>query len=82
MKGAFDRGLTWPFRGDVTIQIVNKCGGNICQKIIGYTDETLDECACRVNDGERGESWGYPQFVKYVQEDSLLIRISNVKLQK
>ena len=87
MRSPFDAGLKWPFRGDVTIQLVNQAGGDICfEDIIDYTDEVPDECAGRVNDGERADSWGYDQFAimntEYLHEDTLLIRISQVVLKK
>ena len=87
MRSPFDADLKWPFRGDLTVQIVNQAKDGIYQeKIIDYTDEVPDECAGRVNDGERADSWGYSQFVvmnpEYLHGDTLLIRISEVVLKK
>ena len=86
MRSPFDAGLKWPFRGNVTVQIVNQAGGNNCQEVIDYTGEVPDECAGRMNDDERADSLGYHQFAvmntEYLHGDTLLIRISKVVLKK
>ena len=42
-QGPFDGDLKWPFRGDVTIQIVNQAGEiNHRERVIDYTDKTPD----------------------------------------
>ena len=41
MEGAYDRYLKWPFRGEITIQIVNQAGDHShFEKTIPYNDET------------------------------------------
>ena len=96
MRGPFDGGLKWPFRGDVTIQIVNQAGeDNHQERVIPYTDKTPDVAAGRVTDKETSRSWGISQFLpysllgydavrstQYLQGDSLRIQISKVKLKK
>ena len=96
MRGPFDADLKWPFRGDVTIQIVNQAGDNNHQeRVIPYTDQTPDSSAGRVTDKERSVAWGFHQFLphsslgynaakktQYLRGDSLQIRISKVKLNK
>ena len=95
MQGPFDDGLTWPFRGDVTVHIVNKAGKKSHEeKIIPYTDQTSDKAAGRVMDKERSTGWGFSQFLphsslgydairntQHLRGDSLLIRISKVKVK-
>ena len=95
MRGPFDAGLKWPFRGDVTIQIVNQAGkDNHQERVIPYTDQTPDDTAGRVTDKERFAAWGFPQFLphsslgynaagdtQYLRGDSLRIRICKVKLK-
>ena len=95
MQGPFDGGLKWPFRGDLTIQIVNQDGDNKhLEKVIPYTDQTDDDTAGRVTDKERSDSWGFSQFfphsslgynaasnTQYLRGDSLRIRVSKVELK-
>ena len=46
MKDPFDDHLKWPFRGEITIQIVNQDGDhNHVEKTTPYTDETADTYA-------------------------------------
>ena len=46
MKGQFDDHLKWPFRGDITIQIVNQDGDHDhVEQAIDYTDDTPDSSA-------------------------------------
>ena len=54
MQGPFDDYLKWPFRGEITIQIVNQVGDHDhVERIIDYNDKTSDETAGRVNGKER-----------------------------
>ena len=95
MRGPFDTDLKWPFRGDVTFQIVNQAGDDNHQEgVILYTDETPDSSAGRVTDEERSHGQGFFRFLphssldydaarnrQYLQGDSLQIRISKVELK-
>ena len=66
MQGPFDGYLKWPFRGDITIQIVNQVGDHDhVEKIIHYTDRTPDDAAGRVYDEERADGWGYDDFLAH-----------------
>ena len=43
MRGSYDDHLKWPFRGNITIQIVNQAGDHDhIEMIIHYNDETPD----------------------------------------
>ena len=95
MRGPFDADLKWPFRGDVTVQIVNQVGeDNHQERVIHYTDRTPDSSAGRVTDKERSDGWGFHEFLphsslgnnaasntQYLRGDSLRIRISKVELK-
>ena len=95
MRGPFDADLKWPFRGDVTIQIVNQAGeDNHQERVIHYTDQTPDVAAGRVTDKERSVARGIFEFLphsslgynaasntQYLRGDSLRIRISKVELK-
>ena len=63
MKGPFDDHLKWPFRGDITLQLVNQIHdeGHLTH-IINFS--TAD--ASRVTTGERAESgWGISEFLPH-----------------
>ena len=67
MKGQFDDHLKWPFRGIITIQIVNQAGDHShVEWSLPYDDNTPDDTAGRVTDMdmERAKKgWGYYQFL-------------------
>ena len=50
MRGEFDDHLKWPFRGDVTIQLLNQDGEerHPVSKTLHFTDKTLAECTARI----------------------------------
>ena len=94
MQGSFDDYLKWPFRGEITIQIVNQVGdhGHV-EEIIDYNDETSDDIAGRVTDEERTRGWGEHQFLahnelqydaesntQYLKDNTLHIRVVKVTL--
>ena len=95
MRGPFDADLKWPFRGDITIQIVNQAGeDNHQERVIHYTDQTSDDTAGRVTDREISDGLGFHKFLphsslgykaasstQYLRGDSFQIRISKVKLK-
>ena len=94
MKGEFDSHLKWPFKGEITVELVNqKEGGkNYERKPVEHTDS--DECDRnfqRVTEGERaGKGWGYPKFIshadlykpekgkEYLLNDTLIFRVTKV----
>ena len=94
MRGEFDSHLKWPFRGTVTIQLVNQLEDK--EHHTGshdYNDKTPDTSAARVSDGERSEGgFGRPEFLphsklglsvanncQYLKDDSLIFCIVSVK---
>ena len=95
MRGEFDSHLKWPFRGNVTIQLVNQLEDKEHRtQTYEYTDTTPDGCAARVTDGERSlDVWGKHKFIlhsklglsvannrQYLKDDCLIFRIMSVKL--
>ena len=94
MKGLFDDHLKWPFRGNITIQIVNQAGGHDhIEDTIAYNDETPDEIAGRVTMGERSDGWGQDQFLphsdleynatkktQYLKDNHFIVRVVEVEL--
>ena len=94
MKGQFDDHLKWPFRGEITIQIVNQAGGHgHFEKSIVYNDKTPDNTASRVTEKERANGWGHHQFLpqtdlkynaenntQYLKDGIIIIRLVRVKI--
>ena len=75
MRGEYDSRLVWPFRGDITIQLVNH------KSYVFHHEETVpfnDGAAAssgrvsdRVTSGERAEyGWGYDQFISHTTVES------------
>ena len=56
-----------PFRGEITIQIVNQTGNhNHVENTDCYTDKTLDDTAGRVIDNGIAENgWGFGKFLAH-----------------
>ena len=95
MKGSYDNHLKWPFRGVVTIQIVNQAGDhNHIEKTIPYDDLTPDGNAGRVTSGERSPGWGFDEFLahsdleynaakktQYLKDNQLIIHVVKVELK-
>ena len=95
MRGPFDGGLKWPFRGDITIQIVDQAGEKHHEKVAPYSNTTPDSYANRVTDRERSEGQGFSKFLphtslgyntatntQYLRSNSLQIRIAKVEIKK
>ena len=95
IEGSYDDHLKWPFRGVVTIQIVNQAGDHDhIEKSIPYDDLTPDRVAGRVTSGARGEGWGIDQFLahsdleynavkktQYLKDNQLIIHVVEVELK-
>ena len=68
MKGDNDDSLTWPFTGEVTVEILNQLEDNNHDK--ATVSFLVDEDASkRVVDGERGTGWGRSQFISHADLD-------------
>ena len=91
MQGPFDAHLKWPFRGNITNQILNQMeNGNHVERTVNYTD--TDDITCRrVTDRERSLGRGHSKFLphnslgldtarntQYLQHDMLYIRVLKV----
>ena len=66
MQGPFDDYLKWPFRSEITIQVVNQAGDHDhVEKTIHYNDKTPDKIVGRVTGKERSEGWGFHKFLAH-----------------
>ena len=77
MSGEYDDMLTWPFRGDITIQLVNQNSDeDHVEKIVDFTDENVaaaaDRISGRVTSGGRAKSgWGRPTLISHPTLESV-----------
>ena len=71
MKGEFDSHLQWPFKGEITVQLVNqKVGGEHYERKpvqTSYaTTEGYNDAFCRCTEGDRSTSgFGLGQFISH-----------------
>ena len=72
MRGEHDDKLTWPFRGDITIQLVNQNKDqDHVKEIVHFTDENGAATSGQVTSGERAKSaWGYRKFISHTEVES------------
>ena len=87
MKGPFHDHLKWPFRGEITIQIVNQDRDHDhVEMTIHYNDKTPNECTGRVTGSMRPVGWGDLIFpildnaARRTQDDIITIRVVRVKI--
>ena len=92
MRGPYDDHLKWPFRGEITVQIVNQAGDHShVEKTIPYNDKTSDDTAGRVVGKERVNGWGFHEFIaytdleynakkktQYLKDDIIIVRVVSV----
>ena len=86
IQGEFDDELKWPFRGDITIQLLNQTGvGGHRERTTHFTNEASDKNAGRKAGGEKGRSKGFNRFIahtelrpRYLRNDQLQFCISEV----
>ena len=91
MRGEYDESLKWPFRGDITVQLLNQVGYRGHHMLtIHFTDHADDELCGRVVSGERSSvGWGFHDFIclsnlvpNYLKDDCLKLCIKEVKLKQ
>ena len=95
MAGENDNNLKWPFRGAVTISILNQQGNHHhVTDTSTFSDGTPDAACARVVSGRKAESgWGNPTFIahsdlaynkhnntEYLSNNSLRLRIEQVTI--
>ena len=94
--GEWDNYLKWPFRGEITIQLLNQIEDrDHFEKKCDFTDTAPDLIATRTIVEERIWGWGFHKFIshralsydpekncQYLRYDCLRFRITKVKLKK
>ena len=93
MRGEYDSRLVWPFRGDITIQLVNHSNDDDHrEKTVPFSDAAVAYgSANRVTTGERAtKGRGIPQFIshtevesstetrRYIDNNCLTFRVTNI----
>ena len=90
MKGEFDDELTWPFRANIIIEVLNqeRDEGHYT-KVVSFDDGASDDTAGRVAKGETAEfGRGAATFIahtcllsKYLKNDRFTMRITTASLK-
>ena len=65
MRGEYDESLKWPFRGDITLQLLNQTDDVSHHEIIvKVNDQTLSEFCNQVTSGDlSSKGWGRSKFI-------------------
>ena len=93
MKGEFDSQLSWPFYGQIVVELLNQNTDNHHHEYIIYYDHSTTEYAGRMRIGTRSRGWGNSRFVshakllknsgskvQYLKDDCLKFRVREVQL--
>ena len=95
MRGPYDDHLNWPFRGEITIQIVNRAGDHShVEDTIPYNDSLLIFGTRVINKERRNEfKYGLHRFLahtdleynaakktQYLKDDIIIVRIVRIKI--
>ena len=93
MRGEYDDNLVWPFRGYITVHLVNrKVDEGHVEWTTYFNDSTFDDIAGRVMEGERARhamglfkfishsALGYGRNTEFFDKDTLEFRVTNVKV--
>ena len=89
MRGEHDDWLVWPFRGDITIQVVNQNSDQDHVELTVPFNNSAVKVSQRVMARERTQSgWGYQQFIshlklqstttQYLKNDCLKFRVTKI----
>eukprot|EP00731_Ephydatia_muelleri_P007194 Em0003g1442a len=93
MKGEFDDSLKWPFKGDITLQLLDWAKEEVrCEKVISFNDKVDLDVSGRVEKEGRAEfGWGHPEFlshaelasgrakkIEYLRNNSLKFRVPKI----
>ena len=66
MRGEYDDSLPWPFRADVTVQIMNhRSNEGHVERTVHFDESIPDVHTGRVTEGERAPAWGYDKFIPH-----------------
>ena len=92
MRGEFDDNLHWPFRGDITLQLISCRVDEEHVKATIHFDDSVHDVVSRVTEGERAlGGWGRSKFIShsaldcdkntgFLDKDKLEFRVMFVKV--
>ena len=93
MKGEFDSHLKWPFRGEITVELVNQTSSQRNKTGSIKISDSNDEIFKRVTEGDKAATGrGMPEFIshsdlynpeegkEYLVNDTLIFRITHVEV--
>ena len=72
MRGEYDSRIVWPFKGDITIKLVNHNTDDHFERIVSFNDASVSfGAANRVTSGDRAtKGWGKRRFVSHTDVES------------
>ena len=83
MCGEFDNQLEWPFRGSITVQLLDQEGANNHHERLLNFHDAPEKCTHQVTEGKTNGGWGLPDFIsikqlrpKYLKKDRVSFNIS------
>ena len=81
MRGEFDDQLKWPFRGDITYQLMNQMEDkDHVVKTVDFTERTPDKYAIRVTGRERNDyGWGHKTVLRLSELEPKYLKNGCVK---
>ncbi len=96
MQGENDSTLNWPFRGRITVELLNQLqDGSHHRGMIEFESEQYEECNSRVTCVVSGSGRGWPQFAshtnleynpkaerQYLKDDCLYFRIPRIDVHE
>ena len=87
MKGDFDDWLKWPFRGNITVELLSQEDGDPFVKVIPFGNASADTCNRVVESEMVKGGWGFSRFLpntklspKYLKNDRIKLRIKTILL--
>ena len=82
MRGEHDDRLAWPFRGDITVQLVNQINDQNHMKVtLKFSNKSPISSCSRVTSRERAKSGCEEMFVHsrlFVKDDCVYLRVTNI----
>ena len=85
MRGEYDDRLVWPFRGDITVQLVNQINSQNHQKLtVTFNDKSSISSCSRVTSAEMAKSGCQAatfcprRFMQYIMDDCVRFRVTKV----
>ena len=85
MQGEFDSELEWPFRGAISIQLLDQEGdGQHFTKTVKF-DDAPEAYNHRITKGDYDSGWGFSRFIshadltRYLKYDMLTFEVANVE---